>query len=149
MSNVVWKTTGGHFLGTTLFRSNFDNVVSHTATCFPWSNDTGTLWCITFTGLPQSVVDFNYHRQQLEELKKLPVTLIEAINKLLDQKQIGGGELMIDRLRKELIEPFEAKLNARLEKLTLTTEVKPSGTPGNSSSAANERELLKAFGSSF
>ena len=54
---------------------------------------------ITFTGLPQAVIDFDYHQKELDELRKLPGVIVDAIKAVLDKSQTGGGELTIERLK--------------------------------------------------
>jgi hypothetical protein len=102
-----------------LYRPNtdFDFLVTKIRVCYPWTNEEGKRWQVSFTGLPQAVIDFNYHQQQLAELKKLPQILVEAIGKELDRRQIGGGELTMEMLRKQLIEPMESSINKRIEDL--------------------------------
>jgi hypothetical protein len=95
-------------LGASLFRRGpHADLEKHTLVCYPW---TDKLKAITFTGLPQAVIDFNYHQEELDALKKLPDVIISAIKGLLQEQQFGGtggGELTIERLKLELFDPFE------------------------------------------
>lgn len=48
-------------------------------------------------------------------MKDMPRQMGDVVEKLLDQREIGGGELTMARLREELIDPFETRINARLD----------------------------------
>ena len=126
MSDVIKGES--RFRKSILFRRGLlDGLFEWTKTCFPWNNPS-TLWRITFTGLPQSVIDFNYHVEQLTELRAFPDKIVSAIVVELDKRQIGGGDLSIDRLRKELFDPFQAKIEARLDTFEGKTASGPVGS---------------------
>ena len=123
------KTSGPDFLShSRFFEPNdlYEDLVKKTKTCYPWTAaaEVRQNLRIDFKGLPQAVVDFNYHRQQLDKLQQLPQIIVDALVEKLDERNIGGGELTLSKLREELIKPLEKKLDEKLNALNLST--KPS-----------------------
>ena len=82
----------------------YDRLAAKTKICYPWTQDSEVSRDNHFPimGLPQAVIDFNYHQQQLSVLTKLPEIIVESIVAKLDERGIGGGELSLTKLREEL-----------------------------------------------
>ena len=121
------------FRKTALFRrAYFENLVGlKVKTCYPWTN-TSSLCKLTFTGLPQAIVDFSYHQETLEALSKLPQVIAETLKAILDERLIGGGEISMERLKKELFAPLQEKLEEGLKRLKLQMgDVTRSSEPGD------------------
>jgi hypothetical protein len=77
---------GTRFRGTVLFRRGlFDNLVCCTRTCFPWENENHPLWRMTFTGIPQAVTDFNYHKENAVAMRALPGVIADKLVEILDE----------------------------------------------------------------
>jgi hypothetical protein len=96
------KDYGGHeahgtrFHGSALFcRGLFDNLLPYARTCFPWENINHPLWHMTFTAIPPAVTDFNYHKESAEFMCALPGTICDMVVEILDERKMGGGELMM------------------------------------------------------
>ena len=102
----------------------FVDLAKKTKTCYPWTSEAEVQerLRIDFKGLPQAVIDFNYHSQQLCELRKLPTTIVEALVKKLDDLDLGGGELTLKKLKEQIIEPMEKRLDEKLAALKLTSQ---------------------------
>jgi hypothetical protein len=99
-----------------LFRRGlFDIALESTRTCFPWENKNHVLWRVVFTGILPSVTGFNFHKQQLEILLETPDRVVCMMKQVLDDRAIGGGDLTMDRMRKELFEPWEKNISNRLD----------------------------------
>jgi hypothetical protein len=58
---------------------------------------------------------FNFHKQQLEILLETPDHVVCMMKQVLDDRAIGGGDLTMDRMRKELFEPWEKNISNRLD----------------------------------
>jgi len=89
----------------------FDRAVSSTMICYPWNNDCKSLWRISFTGTTPVISNSSYDKQTLELLAEIPKRTIEGVEHLLNARDIGGGNLTIDLLRREFLGPIQAQLD--------------------------------------
>lgn len=126
MKNTINNTSGAGFLGIALFRRDmFGGAKDLVVTTFPWTDEGRSRQA---TGIPQAVIDFNYHQQELQVLKELPDKIsgqiLTSLVKILDERQIGGGDLSAARLHEEFFKPLEAQFTARLDKFEERLEQK-------------------------
>jgi hypothetical protein len=118
------------FSNSILFRRDiFDEVIKDTRVCYPYDNN-NTVWRINFTGISQSGIDFCYHREQLELLSRLGKETVLGVKNLLDERNIGGGDLTLQLLKKEFLDPVMAKINNMNGQVALE-EKKPNPSWGD------------------
>jgi hypothetical protein len=63
----------------------------------------------------------------MELLQKMPSAMVGIFKEVLDERQIGGGELTIAHFQRELFDPFSQCINERLDKIS-STPVKAKDT---------------------
>jgi hypothetical protein len=104
----------------------YDELETMTKVCYPWTvkAEVRQHLRIDFKGLPAAVINFNYHRKALLELRNLPTVIVGALVEKLEERNIGGGEMTLSKLRDDLVTALERRLDEKLESLNLST--KPS-----------------------
>jgi hypothetical protein len=129
---------GSRLRGSILFRRGlFDTILPFAHTCLPWQNkNNDVLWRVVFTGITPAVTNFGYHRQEMEMMKDMPGQVADVVENMLDQREMGGGELTMSRLREELFDPFETRIQARLDK---------HGVSGSRLAMAKEKVVESSF----
>jgi hypothetical protein len=78
---------------------------------------------MTFTGIPPAVTDFNYHKEHAEIMQAMPGTIVAMMVEILDQREMGGGELTMRRIKTEIFDPWEKRLDVRLKSFSISGSI--------------------------
>lgn len=105
-------------MGSRLFqRGRFNELEQATGICFPGDekNEKQNLWQIVFTGMTPMAICFNLHQKTLNAIDRVPNEVAKFVTDELNKRELGGGNLTIECLREELMQPFR-KILERIER---------------------------------